>query len=85
LKLESIKTMDGVPLAAGMNVYELYNRGSGRFTVWPSIVQVLQGQGVVNYSRDELMSSFVPIHNGIAIGLWHSREVLEAGLGKGAQ
>jgi len=82
MNLSEVKTMDGVGLVEGQTCY-IVGRDTGTFYIINVQDAHARGGSIVVFIRGQ--SIRIPIVSGIAIGLWHSREVLEAGLGKWAQ
>ena len=80
MNLSEVKTMDGVGLVEGGEYYAPACRDG-------VTAAEMYNHPVIAEQPNMLWVNGRPIFvvGGIAIGLWHSREVLEAGLGKGAQ
>ncbi len=86
MTLESVKTVDGGPLAAGHTYYTLaLDIPAGRFHVVECKPMRIAGNSIHAEIPAQKREANYPIINGQAFGVWYDREVLEAGLGKGAQ
>ena len=84
MKLSDLKTEDGDSLYKNKPAYILESNGCGVFTCWLVEVSRVEHHGVFVWSEQRQKSSWVPIVNGVAKGLWAFRDSMLTGLGRGA-
>jgi hypothetical protein len=82
MKLGDIVTEDGIALGEGQTAYLLHSQGAGGFSIWRVYVNCVQQHAVFVWCASAGKSSYLPIVNGVAKGLWWDKSALRAGVGK---